>query len=183
MACHLQCRAAIPLQTALFRPFRLFWPFRPVCGILLVRTSLPRHLVFTRKDVPNLILTINDVRKRLFKFADAMIQTPEFHEKYALFSSCSMEERVDICTRNWDLTMAYIHAIASHLDVEDFMVTATRAVPPEIILTAYVTYWQVTQVLTHMDQNREITVPDADKDFLLYMFADFLGEFSDFAGT
>lgn len=112
-----------------------------------------------------------------------MIQTPEFHEKYALFSSCSMEERVDICTRNWDLTMAYIHAIASHLDVEDFMVAATRAVPPEIILTAYVTYWQVTQVLTHMDQSREITVPDADKDFLLYMFADFLGEFSDFAGT
>ena len=28
-------------------------------------------------------LTVNEVRKRLFKFADPIIRTQEFHEKYA----------------------------------------------------------------------------------------------------
>lgn len=130
-----------------------------------------------------MILTVNEVRKRLFNFADSMIQTPEFHEKYALLSDYSMEDRLDVCEKNWNLTMAYIHAIASHLDVEDFPTIATRAVPPEIILTAYTTYWRVTEILIHMDQKRKITVPDSDKDFLLYMFADFLGEISTTTGT
>ena len=79
--------------------------------------------------------------------------------------------------------MAYIHAIASHLDVKDFSTAATRSVPPEIVLTAYAIYWQVTQTLVHMDQKRKITVPDSDMDFFLYMFSNFLGEFSEFTGT
>ena len=128
-------------------------------------------------------LTVNEVRKRLFKFADPIIRPQEFHEKYVLFSDCSIEDRLNICEKNWDLTMAYIHAIASHLDVKDFSTTATRSVPPEIVLTAYAIYWQVTQTLVHMDQKRKITVPDSDMDFLLYMFSNFLGEFSEFTGT
>ena len=128
-------------------------------------------------------LTVNEVRRRLFKFADPIIRTKEFHEKYVLFSDCSMENRLNICEKNWDLTMAYIHAMASHLDFVGFATVATQAVPPEIILATYTVYWQVTQTLVHMDQDRKITVPDSDKDFFVYMFSDFLGESSEFTDT
>ncbi len=122
-------------------------------------------------------MTVNQIRVRLFGLIDPMINTPEFHEKYHLISDCSMEEALEISTRNFNLTMAYINAIASHLDVESFAVTANRSVPAEVIYTAYLIYWQVTQTLIAMDQNRVISVPDSNKDFLMYMFQSFLGDF------
>ena len=128
--------------------------------------------------------TVNDIRKRLFRLFGPVINTPDFHQKYLSFSSIEeIEERLNICEKNWGLTMAYIQAIASHLDVANFASETNRAVPPEIILTAYTAYWQVTQTLVQMDQEREISVPDADPDFLLYMFADFLEEFSSISDT
>lgn len=130
-----------------------------------------------------MILTVNEVRARLFKLVDPVMRTREFHRKYDLFSDYSVGDRLAICEKNWNLTMAYIHSIASHLNVMGFPDTATRAVPPEIILTAFVTYSQVTRTLIQMDQERKLTVPDLDADFLLYMFVDFLGKFSGFTDT
>ena len=124
-------------------------------------------------------VTVNEVRKRLFKFVDPIIRTPEFYEKYVLFSDFSLEDRFAICEKNVNLSTAYIQSIASHLDVEDFSTTATKAVPPEIILTTYAIYWTVTQTLVHMKQNRKITVPDSDAKFLIYMFSEFLEDFTD----
>lgn len=124
-------------------------------------------------------VTVNEVRKRLFLLFSPVINTPEFHEKYLSFSTLTdLQKRLDICEKNWGLTMAYIHAIALHLDDKEFPSMANRAVPPEIILTAYTAYWHVTQELAQADQGRKLSVPDSDSDFLTYMFSDFLEEFS-----
>lgn len=122
-------------------------------------------------------MTVNEIRVRLFGLIDPVINTPEFHEKYHLVSNCSMEEALEISTRNFNLTMAYINAIATHLDVKDFAATANRSVPAEVIYTVYFIYWHVTQTLVRMDQRKIIAVPDSNGDFLMYMFQSFLGDF------
>ena len=137
-------------------------------------------LLYTKgKDVASMQTTVNDVRNRLFRLFSPVINTPEFHEKYLSFSTLTdLQKRYDICEENWGLTMAYIHAIALHLDDKEFPSIANRTVPPEIVLTAYTVYWQVTQELVQADQDRKLSVPDSDSDFLTYMFSDFLGKFS-----
>lgn len=80
-------------------------------------------------------ITVNDVRNRLFRLFSPVINTPEFHEKYLSFSTLTdLQKRYDICEENWGLTMAYIHAIALHLDDKEFPSIANRTVPPEIVL-------------------------------------------------
>ena len=137
-------------------------------------------LLYTKgKDVASMQITVNDVRNRLFRLFSPVINTPEFHEKYLSFSTLTdLQKRYDICEENWGLTMAYIHAIALHLDDKEFPSIANRTVPPEIVLTAYTVYWQVTKELVQADQDRKLSVPDSDSDFLTYMFSDFLGKFS-----
>ncbi|MCM1295644.1 MAG: hypothetical protein NC311_08890 [Muribaculaceae bacterium] len=122
-------------------------------------------------------MTVNEIRVRLFGLIDPVINTPEFHEKHHLVSNCSMEEALEISAQNFNLTMAYINAIATHLDVKDFAATANRSVPSEVIYTAYFIYWHVTQTLVRMDQRKIIAVPDSNGDFLMYMFQSFLGDF------
>lgn len=122
-----------------------------------------------------LVLSVNEIRERFGNLMAPIFLADEFHAKYAMLSDLPPEKASDICSENFDLAIAYIHSIATHMEADGFALKATRAVSPEVILTAYTTYWVITQVLIAHEQEEKVNVPDSDADFLLYMFRDFLG--------
>lgn len=120
-------------------------------------------------------MTVNKIRERLGRILTPVFSAV-FEAKYMILSDLPKDAAAKVVEQNFELAVAYIGGIASHLGDEGFYCLAAQSAPPEVIFTVYNIYWQITRFLSSQDQQRDIYVYDSDAFFLTYMFTDFLAE-------
>lgn len=116
--------------------------------------------------------TVNEVRVKLGKLVEKIF-TEDFKIKYESTANQFEDIAHEIMCQEQSNTDIYALLVSKNINSKDFLVNINKIVSPFIVFTFFMRYHFVTCHFIENEQNKMISFPDNDSDFLREIFINY----------